>query len=71
MKVMDRTFRGVEIRRELIAALEALDPSTEIVEIEAGENMPITLTLVDEASDFVIIGFREETWNGESWARWS
>ena len=61
-----RKFRGTEIAYELVLALASLEEGTDIVELTAGENMEIKITLADEF-DGKIHGFYTRSWNGASW----
>ena len=66
-----RSFLGAEIGPALIEALEAAQrQGYEVVELEAGENMPIKLCTVENLgpeTDMAV--FVTVYWNGERWHR--
>lgn len=61
-----RTFRGTEIAYEMVISLASLPSGIDIVELSAGENMEIKITLADEM-DGQILGFYTQSWNGAVW----
>ena len=65
-------FIGSEIATAIVAAVEALPRTTEIVTFKAGENMPITAGLVFHEGmsndENELLGWIPEfAWNGEKW----
>jgi hypothetical protein len=68
--VTPRTWRAHELPDALRSALDELGDEVEIVELSAGENMPIKVT-TPELADGHIVGFTELFFDGEGWASWA
>lgn len=66
---MLRHFCGKEIAPAILSAIEGLPEDAQIVELKAGENMPITCAFIvhDEAHDFNGHPIPEYAWDGRAW----